>query len=106
MELFLNLVVRLANPKTMKLKRCIGLQEVIVMIHCGASQNFISTNLIKKLELPLTPTNGYGVFMGIVLSVKGEGICEGVMLSLLIIMVVKDFLPLKLGNSNVILHMQ
>ena len=44
--------------------------------------------------------------LGTGLMVKGEGVCKGVELKLPRLMVIKDFLPLELGSSNVILGLQ
>ncbi|KAL2469553.1 Ty3-gypsy retrotransposon protein [Abeliophyllum distichum] len=63
-ELSLNSVVGLTPPRTMKVKGKIAAQEVVILIDCGASHNFISTELVQKLGLPRTATNGYGVIMG------------------------------------------
>lgn len=49
---------------------------------------------------------GYGMLMGTGLSVKGRGICKGVVISLLGLEVTKDFLPLELGCTDVILGMK
>lgn len=76
------------------------------MIDCGASHNFLSVDLVKKLAIPRVGTSGYGVLMGTSLAVKGEGICRGVVLTLQNLEIMEDFLPLELGNANVILGMQ
>ena len=75
------------------------------MIDCGASHNFISTKLIKKLGIPLQATTSYGVLMGTSMVVKGESICRGVSLTLQNIKIVQDFLPFDLGGANIILGM-
>ena len=43
-ELSLNSLVGLSTPKTMKIRGMIGQREVIALIDCGATHNFISTN--------------------------------------------------------------
>ena len=89
----------------MKLRGIIQGQEVVVLIDCGASHNFISTELAAKLRIP--SVNTYcGVLMGTGLYVKGEGLCKGVVLQLPNIEVKADFLPLRLGSTNVIFGMQ
>lgn len=50
-------------------------------------------------------TVGYGVIMGIGLSVKGMGVCKGVVLSFPEVQVIEDFLPLELGSSDAVLGM-
>ena len=51
-------------------------------------------------------TESYGVTMGTEDSVKSEGLCKEVRLQLQGIEIVKDFLPLRLGSSDVILGVQ
>ena len=48
-ELSLNSVVGLSYPKTMKVKGKIAQQELVTLIDCGASHNFISKKLVQKL---------------------------------------------------------
>ena len=105
-ELSINSVVGLSAPKTMKIKGKIAQQEVITLIDCGATHNFISTRLVQKLGLPLEAIVGYGVLMGMGSIVKGEGICCGVVLTLQSIEMMADFLFLDLGSADVILGMQ
>lgn len=105
-ELSINSVVGLTLSKTMKVKGTIAQQEVVVMIDCGATHNFISTELVRRLGIPLVSTRSYGVLMGTGLTVQGSSICKGVVLTLQNIEVVEDFLPLELGSADVILGMQ
>lgn len=62
----------------MKVKEKILGEEVVELIDCGISHNFVSANLVQKLRLPRTKTLGYGVIMGISLAVQGAGMCKGV----------------------------
>lgn len=39
-------------------------QEVVVLIDCGSSHNFISTYLVIRLGIPPTGTHNFGVLMG------------------------------------------
>lgn len=90
----------------MKLRGRIGTHEVVVIIDCGATHNFISVDLVRKLDIPLITTGGYNVVSGTGLSVRGIGICKGVVLSLPEAEIVEDFVPIELGSSDVILGMQ
>lgn len=100
-EVSLNSMVGLTASKTMKLEGMIGSQEVMVLIDTGATHNFISMDLVNKLAIPRVATNGNGVLMGTGLSVQGDGVCKGVVLSLQKVEIVEDFLPLELGSSDV-----
>ncbi|KAL5542906.1 hypothetical protein UlMin_010616 [Ulmus minor] len=94
-EVSLNSVVGLTTPKTMKLKGTIGEQEVVVLIDSGATHNFISLDLVSKIQIPIVKTGAYGVTMGTGAAVRGEGLY-----------IVDEFLPLGLGSSEAILGVQ
>lgn len=61
---------------------------------------------MKKLAIPVMGSASFGILMGNGLSIKGGGICKGVVVSLQNIMVVEDFLPMVLGCTYVILGMK
>ncbi|KAA0061683.1 uncharacterized protein E5676_scaffold75860G00290 [Cucumis melo var. makuwa] len=63
-ELSINSVVGLINLGTMKVKRKIGEEEVVILIDCGATHNFIAEKLVIKLGLALHETPSYGVILG------------------------------------------
>lgn len=105
--LSINSIVGLTNPKTLKLVGQIGGGEVVVMVDPGATHNFISLRAVEKLKIPVTESAGFGVSLGNGEAVKGTGICKRVRLKLNSeIEIEEDFLPLELGNSNVILGIQ
>ncbi|KAF7842370.1 wall-associated receptor kinase-like 10 [Senna tora] len=51
MSLSMNSIVGITNGRTMKLIGKVRGKEVLIMIDCGASHNFISTSLVEKLAL-------------------------------------------------------
>ncbi|XP_056699529.1 uncharacterized protein [Spinacia oleracea] len=105
--LSINSIVGITNPKTLKLVGYIGDGEVIVMVDSGATHNFISLRAVEKLKVPITKSAGFGVSLGNGEAVKGTGICKQVKLKLNSqIVIEEDFLPLELGNSDVILGIQ
>lgn len=72
-ELSLNSVVGLTTPSTMKkttpstikiIGNIFGL-DVVVLIDCGATHNFISNKLVEKLNFFVVETSRYGMIMGI-----------------------------------------
>lgn len=75
------------------------------MLDYGATHNFISQRLVEELKIKQSETYNYGVIMGSGAAVKGKGICCGVVLELTGITVVEDFLPIELGDLDVILGM-
>ncbi|KAA0057859.1 pleiotropic drug resistance protein 1-like [Cucumis melo var. makuwa] len=54
----------------------------------------------------MAETTNYGVIMGSGKAVQGRGMCKGITVGLPVITVVEDFLPLKLGNVDMVLGMQ
>ncbi|KAL0539304.1 hypothetical protein IC582_023509 [Cucumis melo] len=105
-ELSINSVVGLTNPGTMKVKGKVKDEQVVVLIDCGATHNFISEKLVTNLNLPLKATTNYGVILGSGAAIKGKGICGKVEVLLGDWKVVDSFLPLELGGVDVILGMQ
>ena len=63
-EISLNSVVGLTNPKTLRVRGCVGEQHVVVLIDPGATHNFISIKLTEKMKIPVMATVGYGVQLG------------------------------------------
>ena len=105
-ELFLNSVLGLTLPGTMKIKGRLGPHDITILIDCGATHNFLSVDLIEELKFPLSTTTNYRVIMGTRMVVRRKGICKGVILEMQGLTVVEDFLPLTLGSTDVILGMQ
>lgn len=63
-ELSLNSVIGLTKPDMFKIKGMLEDQEIVIMIDCRATHNFISLRLLEILNLPMTETTHYGVIMG------------------------------------------
>lgn len=76
------------------------------MVDPGATHNFISKEAVANLELTVTPSEEFGVSLGTGDSVQGRGICKSVVLEVQGMVIVEFFLPLELGNSDVILGIQ
>ncbi|KAA0054180.1 transposon Tf2-1 polyprotein isoform X1 [Cucumis melo var. makuwa] len=81
-------------------------EEVVVLIDCGATHNFISNKLVTELKLSTKKTSHYGVILGSGTAIKGKGACENVELLLNDWKVTAEFLPLELGGVDAILGMQ
>ncbi|TYK19856.1 ty3-gypsy retrotransposon protein [Cucumis melo var. makuwa] len=98
-ELSINSVVGLNDSGTMKVRGKLLGEEVIILIDCGATHNFVSKKLVKKLILPIKETTHYGVILGSRATVQGKGICEKLEVQLNSWKIVEDFLPLELGGD-------
>lgn len=102
-EVSLNSVSGLTPPYTMKVKGEMGGMEVVVLIDSGATHNFVSTKLIKKLGVEASVTNAVKVKLGNGMMVTSWGTCKGIMLNLPELQIIEEFLPFELGGSDVIL---
>lgn len=90
----------------MKVRGAIGSQPVVTLIDLGATHNFIASHLVASMGISIDETEPYGVRMGTGDSERGTSVCKGVVLHLKELDITEDFLPLRLGSSDVILGMQ
>ncbi|KAA0039183.1 ty3-gypsy retrotransposon protein [Cucumis melo var. makuwa] len=91
---------------TMKVRGKIKDREVVILIDCGATHNFVYEKLTSELQLITKDTSHYGVILGSGAAIKGKGICESVEIILNEWKVIADLLPLELGGVDVVLGMQ
>ncbi|KAJ9552227.1 LOW QUALITY PROTEIN: hypothetical protein OSB04_016272 [Centaurea solstitialis] len=103
-EIHLNSVVGLTNPKTMKMEGVINDQRVVILIDSGATHNFISTEIVEKKRIKVEKTSDYMITLG--RKSKRNGIYKLVEVDVQGLVVIEDFLPIQLGNSHVILGIQ
>ncbi|KAA0037565.1 ty3-gypsy retroelement transposase [Cucumis melo var. makuwa] len=90
----------------MKVKGKIGEEEVMILIDCGVTHNFIVEKLVTKLGLTPQGTPNYGVILGSRTAVKGKGVCNEVEVWVGEWKVNDSFLPLELGGVDIILGMK
>ena len=105
-ELSLNSVVGLTSLGIMKVRGKINGVDVIFLIDCGVTHNFISDKLVNSLNFPTKETSNYGVILGSDTAVKGKGIYGRVDVLLGEWKIIDSFLPLELGGVDVLLCMQ
>lgn len=105
-EISLNSVVGLTSPKTFKLKGEINGVPVIVMIDPGATHNFIATHALQQLGITCVSSQEFGVSLGTGEMVQSKGLCKSAVVEVQGLTIVEDFLPIALGNSNLILGLQ
>ncbi|XP_044479999.1 uncharacterized protein LOC123206809 [Mangifera indica] len=101
------LLVAEINPyRTFKIVGEILGHGVCILINNEANHNFISEALARKINLPIMATKNFGVTVGDGYQLKGTGICKNIKLKMQGIEVIQDFLPIKLGNIDVILGIE
>lgn len=73
-ELSINSIVGLNDPGTMKVRGKLQGMEVIIMIDCWATHNFIPEKIVKALQIPTKDTAHYGVILGFGTAIQGKGV--------------------------------
>lgn len=76
----MNSIVGITSNKTLKVRGQIREEDVIVLIDSGASHNFVSHDLVRKLGLQVEKGKKFGVMVDNEFTVRGEGICQRVQL--------------------------
>ncbi|KAL8103703.1 hypothetical protein AgCh_028050 [Apium graveolens] len=105
-EISLNSVVGITSPKTFKLKGEVNGSPVIIMIDPGATHNFISVETMTNLGIECISSKCFGVSLGTGDTVLSQGECKSVVLQVQGLTIVENFLPIALGNSDMILGLQ
>ncbi|TYK11081.1 ty3-gypsy retrotransposon protein [Cucumis melo var. makuwa] len=72
-ELSINSVIGLDDPGTMKVRGKLHDEDIIILIDCGATHNFLLKKLVEKFEIPTKETTHYGVILGSGTTIQGKG---------------------------------
>ncbi|XP_031273653.1 uncharacterized protein LOC116132121 [Pistacia vera] len=99
----MNYIVGITSDKTLKIKGHIDKEEVIVLFDIGASHNFISHELVRRLGILVEREKTFGVMVGNKVTVRGEGICIRIKMEIQRVMVQQDYFPFDLGGVDVVL---
>lgn len=91
-EVELRAITGVTSKRTMKLKGQVNGKEVVILIDSGATNNFISQELVEDLRLVIDPSTQFGVTIGDGTRCEGKGTCKRVKLRLKEITIIADFL--------------
>ena len=72
----------LTSKKSIRLWGKIDENRVIVLVDCRASHNFISVEVLKQQQIPVTTTKPYNVEVGDGRKIRCEGVCNNVKLQI------------------------
>ncbi|KAF7826330.1 Retrotransposable element Tf2 [Senna tora] len=106
MSLSLNSVVGITSGRTMKLMGKIRGKEVVIMIDSGATHNFISEELVKRMGLEIEKTKSYRVTLGDGYTVQQQGCCKGLEIEMQGLRVCENFYLFNLGDVDMILGVE
>lgn len=105
-EVSLNSVVGITSPRTVKIRGEVNGMPVIVMIDPGATHNFISTHAVERLGVECSLARKFDVALGTGAVVNSIGECKSVILQLQGLTIIEDYLPIELGNLDIILGLK
>lgn len=77
-----------------------------MMVDSGATNNFISTATVNRLQIEPAEEDKYGVTLGDGKKNFGKGKCRGLQMLVQGLEITEDYLILGLGNSDIIFGMQ
>ena len=96
----------LTSNRSFKVMGSIGGTEVLVLVDCGASANFISRTLVQHLNLEVNDTKEFEVEVGTRDKVVNRGICKQLELVVQGIPIVQQFYLMELGGTDLVLGME
>ncbi|XP_057444914.1 uncharacterized protein LOC130737168 [Lotus japonicus] len=80
LQLSLNSKEGLTSNRSFKVKGKIGEREILILVDCGATSNFISQELVAELEIPVVATSEYVVEVGNGARERNSGVCKNLKL--------------------------
>ncbi|CAH9097472.1 unnamed protein product [Cuscuta epithymum] len=100
----------LTTPRTFKLRGEIqgkrGSKEIIILIDCGATHNFISPKVVQAANLPTLQIPEFEVKIGNGDIIRNNGKCEAVCLNIPQSTITQDFYVLELGENEMVLGLE
>lgn len=95
----------LTSNRSFKTVGLVGGKEVLVLIDCGASSNFISKQLLDELKITKWDTPEYMVELGNGECVKSQGVCKNLEVIIQGVPITQHYFLLELGGTDLVLGM-
>ncbi|XP_057453204.1 uncharacterized protein LOC130745077 [Lotus japonicus] len=105
LQLSLNSKEGLTSNQSFKIRGRIGGREVLILVDCGATSNFISQELVAELGLQVIATTEYVVEVGNGAKERNSGVCKNLKIEAQGIPIVQHFFLLSLGGTELVLGM-
>ena len=76
---------------------------MLILIDSGSTHNFLSTDMVKRVGIPIDRLEPFDVQVGNGEIVSCNGICRQVSITLKNLVIKVDFYPFELGNVDAVL---
>ncbi|KAJ1375248.1 Aspartic peptidase domain superfamily [Sesbania bispinosa] len=96
----------LTSSKSWKVMGTVNDQQVVALIDCGASHNFISHELVERLKLSVKETSPYTVEVGDGHKVECMGMCENLVIRIQGLRIQQEFYLIELGGADLVLGLE
>ncbi|XP_019459980.1 PREDICTED: uncharacterized protein LOC109359744 [Lupinus angustifolius] len=106
LQLSLRAMAGLTSNKSWKVTGCVKGKEVVILIDCGASHNFISTKVVEQLQLEAQATPRYVVEVGDGHKVQCQGRCAQLGFQLQGLDFTQEFYLFELEGVDVVLGLE
>lgn len=103
MELSMNSIVGINGNDTMKVRGKLKGNEVVILIDSRATDNFISSDIVQRLQIPVTTTRSYNVSVGDGYSVRGNQKCINVELEVQGLPIKQTFYVFDMRGADLVL---
>lgn len=106
LQLSMYSITGLTSKKSIKLWGTLEDKQVVILIDCGASHNFISSLLVKERGMGVNETPPYTVEVGDGRKIPCQGVCSQIKLLIQGLEVQQDFFIFDLGGVDMVLGME
>lgn len=106
LELSMNSVVGLTGNHTMKLKEKVKGKEILILIYSMATHNFIATELVERLNIPIQASWVFEISLGDGYKVKGRHICPAVVVEMQVIELQQSCHVFNMGETDMVLRVE
>ncbi|GJT63325.1 retrotransposon gag domain, retroviral aspartyl protease [Tanacetum coccineum] len=102
-EISFHAILSKTSGTTMKVEGTLEGRKVLTLVDSGSTHNFISTSLVKQLELKVSTVPSFGVQIGNGQIIQCNQICRGLSLVLPVLKITEDFFPFSMRGADLVL---
>lgn len=106
LELSITTAVGITGQRTLKLRGSVRGREVMVLIDCGATHNFVAERLVAELGIPTIKVPSYSVTLGDGRKRIADLKCPSITMEIQGMNIEQVFYPFELGNVDLVLGVE